>query len=92
MPLSAKRREDRLELRLPARTKGLLQRAAATQQKTVSAFMLESGLAAAAEALAERRDFGLAAKQYQAFLAALDAPARPKPRLTKLLKTRSVLE
>lgn len=92
MPLSEKRHEDRLEVRLPSRAKGLLKRAAAAQRKTVSAFMLDSGLAAAAETLADRRDFRIGAKQYQAFLAALDAPAKSKLRLAKLLKTRSVLE
>ncbi len=88
----AKRREDRLEVRLSPTAKQLLQRAALAENKTVSAFVLDSGLTAAAEALADRREFVLNSKQYQAFVAALDAPRKPKPRLEKLLKTRSVLE
>jgi uncharacterized protein (DUF1778 family) len=92
MTLPLKRSEDRLEVRLPSRAKGLLKRAAAVQRKTVSAFMLDSGLAAAAEALAERREFAIGAKQYAAFLAALDAPPKARPRLARLLKHRSVLE
>ncbi len=79
-------------MRLPSRAKGLLKRAAAARRKTVSAFMLDSGLAAAAETLAERHEFPIGAKQYAAFLAALDAPPRTRPRLAKLLKHRSVLE
>lgn len=88
----AKRREDRLEVRLSPTAKHLLQRAALAENKTVSAFVLDSGLTAAAEALADRREFVLNSKQYQAFLTALDAPRKAKPRLEKLLKTRSVLE
>ncbi len=55
MSSSAKRLEDRLEVRLTPKQKSLLKRAAATQRMTVSAFVLESGLTAAAEALAERQ-------------------------------------
>ena len=90
MATSAKRREDRLEIRLPAAAKKVLERAALSQDKSTSAFILYSALTAAAEALAERREFKLNAKQYDAFVAALDAPSKPKPRLAKLLKTPSV--
>jgi uncharacterized protein (DUF1778 family) len=92
MASSAKRREDRLEIRLSATAKKVLQRAASSQQKSISAFVLDSGLSAAAEALADRREFKLSAQQYDAFVAALDAPAKAKPRLEKLLKKPSVLE
>jgi uncharacterized protein (DUF1778 family) len=89
---SARRRDDRLEVRLTPKAKSLLKRAASAQRKTVSAFVLESGLTAAAEALADRQDFRLSARQYDAFVAALDAPTKPKPRLDKLLKLPSILE
>lgn len=92
MANSAKRREDRLEIRLPAAAKKVLQRAAVSQRKSISAFILDSGLTAAAEALADRREFKLNARQYDTFVAALDAPSKPKPRLAKLLKTPSALE
>jgi uncharacterized protein (DUF1778 family) len=92
MPNSAKRREERLEVRLTPKAKFMLKRAASVERKTVSAFILDKGLAAAAETLAERRDFGLTAKQYDQFVAALDAPTKPRPRLERLLKTPSVLE
>ena len=48
--------------------------------------MLESALARADEALADRRSFGLNPTQWTAFLAALDAPPRPLPHLERLLK------
>jgi uncharacterized protein (DUF1778 family) len=86
------RRQERLEVRVTAQAKSLLQRAALARGKTVSAYVLESSLAAAAEALADRQVFRLNARQYDAFVAALDAPARARPRLEKLLRSRSVLE
>ena len=91
MAASPKRREDRLEIPLPAAPKKVLERAALSQNKSIGAFMLDSALTAAAEVLAERREFNLNAKQYDAFVAALDAPSKPKPRLAKLLKTPSAL-
>jgi uncharacterized protein (DUF1778 family) len=54
--------------------------------RSVSAFVLESALARADEALADRQNFSLNATQWKAFLAALDAPPRPLPRWGRLLK------
>jgi len=45
-----------------------------------------------AEALLDRRYFSLDPERWAAFQAALDAPARPNPRLKKLLQTPSVFE
>lgn len=92
MATSPKRPEDRLEIRLSAAAKKVLERAALSQNKSISAFIVDSGLTAAAEALAERREFKLNAKQYDALVAALDAPSMPKPRIARLLKTPSALE
>lgn len=92
MPASTTRREDRLEVRLTPKAKSMLKRAASVERKTVSAFILDKGLAAAAETLADRREFSLNARQYDAFVAALEAPAKPRPRLERLLKTSSALE
>ena len=92
MSTPARRREERLEVRLTAESKALLSKAAAAENKTVSAFVLDSGLAAAAEALADRTEFVIPLDSYNAFLEALDAPPTPKPRLDRLLNTPSVLE
>lgn len=92
MRSSTKRRRDRLEVRLSPEAKSTLRRAASVERTTVSAFILDKGLTAAAETLAGRRGFRLSAKQYDAFVAALDAPEKPRPRLERLLKTRSALE
>jgi uncharacterized protein (DUF1778 family) len=79
-------RSEKLDLRLTRDAKSALQAAAAASNRSVSEFVLESALARADEALADRRRFGLSALQWKAFLAALDAPPRPLPRLGRLLK------
>ena len=43
-----------------------------------------------AEALPDRRDFVLDPERWAVFQAALNAPARPNPRLKKLLQTPSL--
>jgi uncharacterized protein (DUF1778 family) len=92
MTSSAKRREDRLELRLTPRAKTMLKRAANAEKKTVSAFVLDKSLEAAAETLADRRSFILSTKQYAVFAAALDATPKSRPRLEQLFAEPSVLE
>lgn len=89
---TVKRKQDRLEVRLTAEAKALLKRAASVERKTVNAFVLDKGPAAAAETLEDRREFRLPAKQYDSFVAALDAPAKARPRLERLMKSPSVLE
>jgi uncharacterized protein (DUF1778 family) len=79
-------RNEKLDLRLTRDAKRTLQAAAAVSHRSVSAFVLESALSRADEALAARRTFGLNAAQWKAFMAALDAPPRPLPRLERLLK------
>src|SRR5438067_11837808 len=79
-------RSEKLDLRLTRDAKRALQAAAAAAHRSVSEFVLESALARADEALADRRTFGLDATQWKAFMAALDAPPRPLPGLERLLK------
>jgi uncharacterized protein (DUF1778 family) len=85
MPSRATRTE-KLDLRLTRAAKLALQAAAAASHRSVSEFVLDSALSKADEALAERRAYGLNAAQWREFLAALDAPPRPLPRLERLLK------
>jgi uncharacterized protein (DUF1778 family) len=79
-------RSEKLDLRLTRNAKRALQAAAAASHRSVSEFVLESALARADEALADRRAFRLNAPQWKAFVAALDARPRPLPRLERLLK------
>jgi uncharacterized protein (DUF1778 family) len=59
-------RTEKLDLRLTKEAKQALQ-AAAALYRSVSKFVLESALARADEALADRRTFGLNAEQWTAF-------------------------
>jgi uncharacterized protein (DUF1778 family) len=70
----------------------MLKRAVSVERKTVSPFILDKSLEAAAETLADRREFRLSDKQYDAFVAALNSPIKPRPRLESLLATPSILE
>ena len=79
-------RSEKLDLRLTPDAKMVLQAAAIASHRSVSEFVLESALARADEALADRRTFGLGAVQWKAFIEALDAPPRPLPRLERLMK------
>ncbi|MDB5453665.1 MAG: hypothetical protein JWO33_2243 [Caulobacteraceae bacterium] len=85
-------RTEKLDLRLTPAAKRLLQTAASVKARSVSEFVLESALARAEETLPDRQRFGLDAEQWSAFHAALDAPPRPLPRLTRLLSEPSVFE
>jgi uncharacterized protein (DUF1778 family) len=65
--------------------KRTLQQAATVRNKTLSEFLLDTGLTAAFDALADRRVFQLDAKRWDEFMAALAKPPRDNPRLRKLL-------
>ena len=85
-------RSEKLDLRLTPAAKQMLYSAAATMQRSVSDFVLESALARAEETLTDRRHFGLSASSWEAFMTALDAPPRQHARLERLLGESSVFE
>jgi uncharacterized protein (DUF1778 family) len=85
-------RSEKLDLRLTSEAKRTLHAAAAAFGRSVSEFVLESALARAAETLPDRQRFVLEGKRWRAYVAALDAPPRPLPRLKRLLRKRSVFE
>ncbi len=81
-----KRRTEKLDVRVSPAVKAKLHAAAAAAHRSMSDFVLESALSRAEETLADRRTFGLDAPAWKAFLAALDAPVRPLPRMKALLE------
>jgi uncharacterized protein (DUF1778 family) len=85
-------RSEKLDLRLTAATKRMLQAAAKADRKSVSEFVLESALARAEERLTDRRHFTLNSEQWVEFLKALDAPPREPPRLKRLLTEPSIFD
>lgn len=92
MPTNTETRSERIDVRATPSMKRLLQEAAQTANKSVSEFLLESALTAAAETLADRRLFVLDKDQWNAFVAALDAPPQPRPRLERLLREPGVFD
>ncbi len=78
-------RSERVDLRMTPAAKRTLQRAAAVANKTLTEFLLDTGLNAALDTLADRRVFQLDETQWAAFEAALDMPPRNNARLRKLL-------
>ncbi len=85
-------RSEKLELRLTRNAKCVMQTAAAASHRSVDEFVLESALSRADAARADQCTFGLTATQWKAFLAALDAPHRPLPRLERLLEEPGFFE
>src|SRR5580698_5377820 len=92
MRVDAKSRSGRVDLRMTASAKQVLQHAAAASNKTLTEFLLDSGLHAAYDTLADRRAFVLDDKQWTAFMAALDAPPADNPRLRTLLARKPAWE
>ena len=82
----ADRRTEKLDLRVSPSAKAKLQAAASAAHRSMSDFVMESALSKADEMLAERRIFTVNAEKWAEFLAALDAPTRPLPRLKALLE------
>lgn len=83
---------ERIDVRASSAVKQLLQEAARSCHKNVSEFLLDAGVVAANQALADRRHFVLSEEQWQAFQQALDAPPQPLPRLKKLMAQPSILD
>jgi len=82
---------ERIDVRASTLIKQLLQDAARASHKNVSEFLLDAGVTAAAQTLADRRRFVLDESQWQAFQEALDRPVQNKPRLKKLLSKPGAL-
>lgn len=82
---------ERIDVRASSAVKLLLQEAARHCHKNVSEFLLDAGVIAANQALADRRHFVLNDEQWQAFEQALDRPVQTKSRLKKLLSEPGVL-
>jgi uncharacterized protein (DUF1778 family) len=78
-------RSERVDLRMTPSAKLTLQRAATARDKTLTEFLLDTGLNAAFDTLADRRVFQLDAKRWDQFMAALARPPRDNPRLRKLM-------
>ena len=85
---AAESRSERVDLRMTPSVKRTLQLAAASRNKTLTEFLLDSGLTAATDALADGRIFQLDDEQWEAFQTALDNPPKDNPKLRQLLRRK----
>jgi uncharacterized protein (DUF1778 family) len=85
MATTTETRSERVDLRMTPAAKRTLMQAAAAESKTLTEFLLDRGLQAAYETLADRRTFVLDDVRWQTFVAELDRPPADNPRLGRLL-------
>lgn len=74
-----------INMRIEARTRALIDQAAAVLGKTRTEFMIDSARAQAIDVLLDQRLFALEAERFDRFAQALDQPAPPGPKLRALL-------
>jgi uncharacterized protein (DUF1778 family) len=92
MAATTESRSERVDLRMTPSAKQVLQQAAAAAHKTLTEFLLDSGMHAAHDTLADRRVFVLDEQQWDDFTAALNAPPADNPRLRALLARKPAWE
>lgn len=85
-------RTRRINLRATARQERLIRIGAETTGASVTNFILDSACLQAEHVLADKREFIASPKQWQAFVEALDRPARTKPELARLFSETAVVE
>lgn len=78
-----------IALRIDPQTRELIDRAAAITGKTRTEFMIESAMAKATDTLLDQALFRLDRERYDAFVAALDHPPPPGPKLRALLDRKA---
>ena len=83
-------RNRRFQIRATASEEELIKVAADRQGVNVTEFIVRSACEKAEQALADQTRFVLDEKQWEAFMAALDRPAKDKPRLRQLFKEQQV--
>lgn len=79
-------KESRLNIRCNTHARELLDRAASYAHLSVSEFVLSHALASAEKLVQQQECITLKPDDFQAFLAILDAPAKPNPEMQRALK------
>lgn len=83
MPRTADAKDDRLQVRLDAESKSLLQRAASYRRKTVSQFVLATALEEAEKVIRENEVVTLSDRDWAVFYDLLTNPPAPNAALRK---------
>lgn len=81
MTPTAKAKRDRMHLRLDARSKRKLERAAAYEESSVTDFVLTNALVAADRVIDEHEKVALSTRDWEAFYDALLDPPEPNEKL-----------
>jgi uncharacterized protein (DUF1778 family) len=79
-------RDRRFQLRATASEETLIKMAAERQGVNLTEFIMRSARENAAQVLADQTRFVLDEKQWKAFMAVLDRPAKDRPRLRRLFQ------
>ena len=79
-------KESRLNIRCDSHTRQLLDKAASYAHVSISEFVLSNALASAERVVQEHESITLKPKDFEAFLAALDTPAKPNSALKRAFK------
>ena len=82
-------KESRLHIRCDDRARQLLDKAATYARVSVSEFVLSHALASAEQVVQAHESITLNPKDFQAFLAELDRPAKPSPAMKRAFKRHS---
>ncbi len=85
-------KEERLAVRVTARQKQTIERAAAVLGRNVTEFSVQAITERAEEVLTDRHVFNLSQAQWDEFVAQLEEPARPVPELVALLHRPSLFD
>lgn len=83
MPRAAESKDDRLQVRLDAKSKRVLQRAASYRHKTVSQFVLATAMEEAEKVIRENEAVTLSGPDWKIFYDALTNPPAPNAALRK---------
>lgn len=82
-------KESRLHIRCDDRARQLLDKAATYARVSISEFVLSHALASAEQVVQAHESITLNPKDFQAFLAELDRPAKPNAALKRAFKRHS---
>lgn len=88
MPATLTNESARINLRTSAEAKAMIERAAALMGTTVSSFMLQNAYDAARRIVSETDTLLLTQRDFEAFTASIEKPAKPKAALRKLMARR----
>ncbi len=77
-----------MQLRIAPADDELFRKAAEEQSESLSQFLVESARERAERVLADRTRFVLSPREWDAFVAALDEPGKPRPEVAELFRRR----